>query len=58
MYDLSRYLIFSTFGPDDAKGMMGLVTHPHFALEVEELPGPPFEIPDQPCSFLYRNRRI
>ena len=53
-----EYFIFSTFGPEDQdKDMYALLSHPDLEIEVEELPWPPLEIPDQPCSFLWVLKR-
>jgi ubiquinone/menaquinone biosynthesis C-methylase UbiE len=53
-----EYFIFSTFGPEDQdKDMRALLSHPDLDVEVEELPWPPLEIPDQPSSFLWALKR-
>jgi len=53
-----RYLIFSTFGPDATdKDMRALLAHPLLVMVLETIPRPPMEIPDQPCSYLWRLQR-
>ncbi|CAM9680065.1 unnamed protein product [Sphacelaria rigidula] len=50
-----RYMLFSVFGDEGCKDMHKMLAQPGFEddIQMKVLDTPPFEYPDQDCSYLY-----